>query len=47
MTETPPSSVSPGSSLLSWDEAAVQAYFDRLGFSQYGNLIHGTPLAIR
>lgn len=41
MSVTSPTSASPSTSLLEWDEAAVQSYLAHIGLPQYEDVING------
>ena len=41
MSVTSPTSASPSTSLLAWDEAAVQSYLAHIGLAQYEDVIVG------
>jgi hypothetical protein len=41
MSVTSPTSASPSTSLLEWDEAAVQSYLAHIGLPQYEDVIIG------
>lgn len=41
MSVTSPTSASPSTSLLEWDEAAVQSYLGHIGLPQYEDVIIG------